>query len=384
LPWLALGVIPLLFYFFRTKFKKFPVLFAAHIVVLVAVKLIFNDSLHVNIYMFATIVYIVNSIVLRLKTTDFQDNALFLPVAAGIDAASLFLLKYLLGENAAGSQGYEHTIIIVFIAVFGMSMLKTYLESYINFLIVNRSSTGHIPAREIFSSGFMLAVLCVLFMMIFLLLTSGIGWLKSILHLAGTAVAAVLRVIFALIGSDDGEINVDDAVEGISAADFATAEESEPALIWQILTVVAFVAIVAVIVILLVKFIKKAYAFIKERMKYTGIEADNNSLSGVTDIREKCVDESNKRKKQTSLTKLFFDRLSPAEKIRRLYKKNILKLSADNADSLSGLMTMTADECGEVLNIPQMALIYDRARYSTKEPANEDVKAFKKAFKEKF
>jgi hypothetical protein len=136
-------------------------------------------------------------------------------------------------------------------------------------------------------------------------------------------------------------------------------------------------------VILLVKLILKAYSFIKERMKYTGITADNNSLSTVTDIREKCIDKDDKKRNPASLTKLLFERLSPTEKIRRLYKKNILKFSTANPDRTAGITTMTADEWGVELNIPQMALIYDSARYSSRESTNEDVKAFKEAFKVK-
>jgi hypothetical protein len=368
--WLFMGIIPILFYFFRTKIKTFPVLVLCHILTVVAVKAVLSNAEYTNVYMLAGIVYIVNSVALRLKTSDFQDLSFPMPVAVGISAASLFFLKYLWGGN-----WFEVKIIVAFIVVFGMSMLRTYLESYINFLIVNRSSTGHIPAKEIFTSGLFMAVLSAILMMLLMILTSGIGWLSTILGSVGAVVSAILRVLFSLMGTGESDIYVDDTQKDFSVSGIDPAD-SEPAMIWQILTVIAFIAIAFMFLYLLIMGIRKMYLYIKERMSYTGAAPDDGQLYSVRDVREKCTVDSKGSHDRLAIMKMLFDRLSPAEKIRQLYRKNILRYN--ESDIAPGLLT--ADEWGERLNIPEMSVIYDKARYSDMEISTEDVKMFRKSF----
>lgn len=371
LLWLAAGLLPLIFCFFREKINKFSLLAAAHVLAVIAVNILFSQSGYANVYVFAAICYVVYSFVIRFKGADFQDVSMPLTAAVGISAVSLFFLKYIW-------QGvsFETPVIIAFISVFGLSMLNIYLERYINFLAVNKSSSGHIPTGEIFRSGLFMAVLCVLLMMTVLLLTSGIGWLKAILNIVKTAAAALLKFLLSLIKSDTGNVYLEDSPKAVTNSDFFTAEESsEPALIWEILTAAAFIAVAIALIYLLIKGIKRLYAYIRERMAYLSPKTDADKLIEVNDIREKCS-EADSPKSRLSLKKLLFERLSPSEKIRQLYRKNILRY---NESDISPEL-LTADEWGERMNIPEMSAIYDRTRYSDMEISSEDVKMFRKSF----
>jgi hypothetical protein len=247
--WLAAGLIPLIFCFFREKINRFFLLAAAHVLVVIAVKFLFSASGYTNVYVLAAAGYVVYSFVIRLKGADFQDISMPLAVAVGICAVSLFFLKYIW-------QGvsFETPVIITFISVFGLSMLNIYIERYINFLAVNKSSSGHIPAKEIFRSGLFMAALCVLLMMAVLLITSGIGWLKAILDIIKSAAAIVLKFLLSLLKSDTGNAYLENSLQPITNSDFTeAAENTEPALIWEILTAAAFAAVAAALVYLLIK-----------------------------------------------------------------------------------------------------------------------------------
>lgn len=372
--WLLTGFIPLAFYLFRIKINNFIVLLISHFAVILAVRFLFLNAEGRSFYVLAAVAYAVYSIIVRMKSADFQDSRLPTTIAGGIAVLALVFLRYVLENNY-----FEMKIILTFIVSFGLSLLVTYLESYINFLIVNRSSTGHIPAREMFFSGSFMAVVCVLFMMALLLLTSGIGWFQVVVKGIRFITAAVLKFVLSIAGNETGEIYVDDThIEGAGLPDIYEAEE--PALIWQILMMLAVIALAAVIVYLLFCLIKKLFYFIRERMEYKGLESGSENLSSVKDVREKCRISGNGNKNEGFSLKGMI-RLSPGEKIRRLYKKHVLKcggltIRSDNKElqelDLKKPELMTAGEWGRVLDKPVMSEIYDKARYSDSECTSED------------
>ncbi|MCD7835120.1 MAG: DUF4129 domain-containing protein, partial [Lachnospiraceae bacterium] len=277
---------------------------------------------------------------------------------------------------------FDLQITVSFIITFALSLLVTYLESYINFIIVNRSSAGHIPAAEIFMSGSFMAVGCVVMFVLVLLATSGIGWLQTILKGAGSVVAAVLRIIFSMIGTDESSDFVDDThVEGGMASDIIY--DSEPALIWEILTVISVIFIAAAFIYLLFRTFKWLYLFIRERMQYKVPVGDDNSFEAVMEVREKYKAVEKSSGKNRNFLKNLFRNFSANEKIRRLYKKHVLKYSNDlqggrlkEAD-LNRPEFITAGEWGRALGKPVISEIYDRARYSDTECTTDDYKLMK-------
>lgn len=382
--WLLIGPVSFAFYFLRVNIKNFFVLLAAHMAVIWAVSFLFSGVGGASFYCLACVGYGIYSFILRMRSLDFQDGRIPMPLAAGIAAFSFYFINYILSDI-----DLELPIIMAFILSFGLSLLVTYLESYINFLIVNRSSTGHIPAREIFFSGSFMAVICVLLMMLLLLSTSGIGWLQVILSGIGRVVSAVLRVIFSLIGPDEHGIYVDDS--HIDSGTVTEIQQGEPALIWNILTVLATIALAAAAVWMAICIVKRAYAFIREQMAYKGIPSDDNELGSITDVREKCKTVARTGSPESPLFKNLLKRLSNAEKIRRLYKKSVLKYSEVIARSKNPRgesvpdkpERMTAGEWGSVLNKPDIAKIYDKARYSDSECTPEDYRLMKQIIAEK-
>lgn len=380
--WLMAGLVPLAFYLLRIRINNFFILLVSHLAVILAVRFIFSASGGTFVFAAASFAYAFYSFIVRMRSMDFQDGRLPMAVAAGIAVIALLFLKY-----AWNTDYYDMKIAVTFIISFGLSLLVTYLENYTNFLIVNRSTTGHIPAREIFFSGSFMAVACVLFMMLLLLLTSGIGWLQVILKNTGSVVSAILRVIFSMIGPDESGIYVDDTHtdNGVMPE---IQEPGEPAFIWKLLTVIAAIAISVLAVYLSFCMIKRIYLFIRGRMEYKGLDSADKALGSVKDVREKCRISEKDDINETSFFKNLLKRLSPGEKIRKLYKKYVLKYSHMVSDTVGAEADkhdlhrpelMTAGEWGRVSGNPDMAKLYDKARYSGGECTPEDYKLMKQA-----
>ena len=79
-----------------------------------------------------------------------------------------------------------------------------FLQSYEDFLTVNRLSTGKIPFQEIFRSGLHSTAAFVLLSGLLLLAVSQFAWLKPFLRLLRNGLAAILRFLFGLLPMDSG------------------------------------------------------------------------------------------------------------------------------------------------------------------------------------
>ena len=101
---------------------------------------------------------------------------------------------------------------------------------------------------------------------------------------------------------------------------------------------------------------------------------ENEELQTGIDIRETCVIEKNKKEAAD-----WFAFLKPREKVRKIYRKQVLKHKKDiiGENSSENLAYMTAEECCDKLSLEDLKLIYEKARYSAEEISAEDVKRIK-------
>jgi 16S rRNA C1402 (ribose-2'-O) methylase RsmI len=108
-------------------------------------------------------------------------------------------------------------------------------------------------------------------------------------------------------------------------------------------------------------------------------------LEGGVDIRESCDIEREERTVST-----WFGFLTPREKIRRIFKKQVWK----NKDKIVGMRSpdtleyLTAKECTDKISKGQAApeeltKLYEKVRYGHEEVGNDDVKRAKAAAKKR-
>lgn len=385
LLWMAMGLLPLLFYCFRVRFRHFSLLLAAHAAVclLLAIGLPCETNIANILYTLVGIGYTVYSLSVRLHQRNFQSTEIMMPVAVGFSAVSLFLL------HARSRSDWDFTFLMALIAVFGLYFCASYLKNFLHFLTVNENSTGHIPEREIFWSGSVLVLIFAGFSMLLLFLLSGVEWLKTILSVVKSVVAAILRFLLSLMPESPDVTVTPDTYSG-AGNDWQMPVEEESSLFWIILQYTITALVVIALAVMAVKALLQLIAFIRSRMRQQ-LEKVPAGASPVVDVREKCaIEKKDGRKGRIPL----FHNFSPREQIRRLYKKKLLSeknLSerTPGTHDTPELQLLTAREWEERLSRPDMerrpvmarpmAVIYEKARYSEEECDRKDVEQMRQA-----
>ena len=136
-----LGALPVFFlYYARKRCKHLSVLLLLHGLVLACFYIIpAANGVNRGIRLLVGAGFVIYSLWLRFRTEDFASDPLPLPLAAGIAFLCLFLQHY--QGNNVWDLYYRMSLILVFL----LYAVILFLQSYEDFLTVNRLSTGKIP-----------------------------------------------------------------------------------------------------------------------------------------------------------------------------------------------------------------------------------------------
>lgn len=365
--WL-LGALPVFFLsYVRKRCRHLPVLLLMHGVVL-TLFYVLPAANEVNrwIRLLVGTGFVVYSMWLRFRTEDFEAEPLPLPLAAGIALLCLFLQHY--QGTAAWDLYYRLSLILVLL----LYAVILFLQSYENFLAVNRLSTGKIPFREILHSGLHSTTSFVFLSGILLLAVSQFAWLKPFLQLMRSGLVMILRFLFALIptGSADPGVTPEQTITG---GDMPPVEAEDPFFLWELLEYAAMIALLVVCLFLVYRGIRKLVSFLRDRMQISFTEAFPGQQED-TDKREKLELSGDRPSSRTVKKRFSFLFPDAGQKIRRIYLKKISScgLAKDR------LAFYTARDAEKSLNSEGMASIYEKARYSGVPCTEEDVRQMKK------
>lgn len=376
LLWVICGLFPIALFFVRYYAEHLWFLFLCHALV-AACSLI----LPVSSGLFGRVIcilcaayYVIYSLILRLQENAAVYSTPIHPLAAlGASLVSNFIL-----HRQEGAPDWDHYYVFILIGVFACYAIIYYLRQYLKFLQVNRSSTGYLPAGEILRSGIGYVLPYTLFGAVVLVLSLNAEWLEPILQALKAGIMAVLRFIF---GHSSGE-----SMEEMIQTPEGTNKKFDPKAmglptegtfwLWEVLEYVAIVLFFCGAAFCIVKALIWFVKLVRYRF---GNKTDNNNFvlseEAVYDIHEKCgITKKDSGEKRVG----FFRQFSPAERIRRLYKKQVLSGGIE-VENKAELNCMTAKECSQKIRKPDMAVIYERTRYSDSEITSEDVKRMKTA-----
>ncbi len=392
LLWMICGLVPLLLYLLRCRLTKFVPFMAAHAGVVVMVFFFTSFSAHIPLEIFQTFQSPVNRVLfvmmalyftaysIYLKMKGEVENTVFsMPVAVGIAAVALYLQHY--QKNKEWDSYYIFAIIMVLALYF----VYRYLTEYLNFLVVNASSTGVLPEKEIFCSGLRLAMLYTFAGMLILVCTSQVTWLKAILGAFRDILCVIVQIIAWLIPDyTPKSTTLTQTAQEEQALMEPLPEPGGPALIWQILEVVAVLALLMGLLFVFFKLVVKLIAFIKKAMQRQ-VRTHNETISEVYDVREKCapIRKTDGRKKNSE----FVHFLDAKERIRRIYKKRVITYKPLSLEDTHKRQRRAYDpEKPELYTAREMQLemgadafaeIYEKARYSNAACNGQDVKRMK-------
>lgn len=375
LVWLLCGLIPPVFLLLRCSVKHLILFVLLHLAVVSAIIALVLMPQMLLIERIVCIVcalgYALYSLVQRLKNNTLYTGAIQLPFAVAISAFSALLQHY------QGTEGWEHYYLFSLIAEIALYFIIYYIEHYLDFLAMNNSSAGFLPAREMFHSGMGLVLLYTTLGTVLLLLGSQFEWVSGILQPIKVLLLRLLRFLFSLGGSEEQqtEIPVEEPVNtGMGAMPLPGGGESH--WIWKVLEFIVIAAFFLGSLCVVIFLIRKFIQVIRKYMHLQFSERTSQSEEDAFDFREKCELEKSADKERKSL----FSALSPKERIRKLYKKKVLQSAAGKAEEdRSRLGLYTAKEWEEKLETEGMAEIYQLARYSGREMTGAEVKKMKEA-----
>lgn len=372
LLWACCGTIPVICFLIRYFVQRFWLFSLCHGMVFVTVifctlPMNLADTL---LCVICGATYILLSFALRLKeSSEIYSDTIHPVTALLLSVAANYLL-----HKQESTPDWDSYYLFVLIGVLACYLIIYYLRHYLNFLLVNRSSTGYLPAKEILHSGIGFVLPYTLIGVLILVLSLNVTWLEPILHIIKAILKPILVFLIGLLpeGSESAEIL--SPLENMrSRQDDLGLPVGETFWLWQLLEYVALMLFFCGCIYVLIRTLKWVIRYIKgisiHKMDIVTGQAD------VFDVREKCSIEKKETGRQGDG---LFQRFTPAKRIRRLYKKRVLTGGIE-AESRESLNYRTAKECGKLLSLPDMAVLYDKARYSDKESTAEDVRQMKLA-----
>lgn len=376
LAWGLCSLFPFVFFLIRCAVSRLIPFVLLHLTA-AAVSLLVPTSFPAGkaVCVLCTLGYLLYSHTLRLKHEEVFSYGLHLPAGVGIAAFSAFFVRYL------EIKDWDNYYIIALIAAIALYFIIYYVEHYLEFLSVNESSAGFLPAAEMFHSGMGLVLIYTLLGAGILLLSSQFAWLSGILQPIKALLLRFLRFLFSGKADEPGEeieIPIIEELQG-NGEEMTLPEATEPFWLWKVLEFIAIVIFVCVICALVVLSLVKLFQLIRQYLNLH-LRKERVVEEGETcDFREKCELERNPERKRQSL----FGALSPHERIRKLYKKKLLSsaplLSEEDRNRMG---IYTAKEWERKLETKGMSELYEQARYSGCEMTGADVRRMKEACKQ--
>ena len=371
LLWELCSIFPLIMLIIRYKVNRFYVFALLHVGIVVFVLELnyITPSFRGGICVAVAFVYALLSLLMQKKGRLYSEP-IQLPVGVAVSAGAILLQHY------QGTDSWDAYYTITLIGTIALFFIIFYLQRYLDFLAVNQSSAGYLPASEMFRSGFGLTLGYTLLGAVVLFISTHFTWLSDILHYVKDFIIWILRFLFSNLPQDTS-----DEKEIIKEVVDAPMDEGLPGgepfwlweVLWQIVGFIMLIAIVIALAKLLIKFVLWLQAYlVKHRIKEDIQEED------AFDIREKCNLEKNTEKKKES----FLGSFSYRERIRKLYKKKLISASILMSEREKNRLAYdTAREWEGKLKTEGMAAIYEQARYSDHEVTGTDVKKMREACK---
>ena len=370
LPWIFCGLIPIACFLVRNFVQKFGIFLLCHGMVLAAVLLCTAplDLAGTILCVVCAAAYILHSFTLRLRenTAVFSDS--IHPVTALVVSAGA---NYLVHKQE-NMPDWDRYYLFLLIGVFACYLVIYYLKHYLNFLMVNKSSAGYLPAKEILHSGMGFVLPYTLFGVVILALSLNVEWLEPILDVIKAILRPILVFLIGLLpNGSETTAGLPPMGKAPSSSGGGELPMGESFWLWEVLEYAAFLLFFCGCAYVLVKAVRWFLTYVKGISGHK-IEIETGQ-EDVFDVRERCAIEKKKSgNKGTGLLQRFF----PAERIRRFYKKQILT-GEIRTESRESLNYMTARECSLILSLPEMADIYEKTRYSDREITAEDVRRMK-------
>lgn len=337
------------------------------------------------VYTAIGLIYAVYSIYVRVTPNRIVPGKKSVLGAAIVTIATFFFCDYVNSET-----GCVRVLWILFIWILGY-LLEKYLENFLFYVSMNRKSAGVMPEKSIFQSGAAMVGAYSGICALLLILCSRTPLLSRLSEMVRWIGIRILRLFFgflSLFGRESGE-TIQKAEEEVQQMEpmMEMGEIGEPSVLAEILNQVfitaaslAIIAGIVLFVVWLVRFLIRGFY---------GRKREKREI-----VREDFTEEEERLEifKKQRTVKLPFIGGTPAQRVRRIFKKTVLEVwQKEEEDNPAAICAKTARELtagpqkrGLMAGMEEgqekpeawdkLVSLYERARYTAEELTREDVK----------
>lgn len=380
-----MGLLPVFYYFVRKYCRRFAAFFLLHILPAALFLTFYQGDLIRKIWIvFVMALFIGISFDKKIHGGEMGINVIT-PVVFG----GFIWVMYLIDQKRGGvCAGFLLYVSVVFLTGY---LGYYFLGQFTHYIEMNNRTTENIPVGHVFWSSAVLAGVFSVFAGSVVIL----GADKELLDRIGAFIhRIVIRVLGYLMsffpkGGEEGEV-IEEILpdSGRPAMPWEKIETAEPFWLLEILEKLLGVIVMAALAVLLIWTIVRIVRFIREVFagKRTDLEIVEQSSE---DLVEKLSRHEKKagEKEKTALWEKAKKAISPEERIRRIYKKEVERKLAvfENKEELAASET-PREWCLKLFPEKEaaleFALLYEKARYGFRACGGEDVKRARKLAQE--
>ena len=379
--YLFLVAIPLFYYFLREKCKMFSVFLLFHLLPIVLVLLVYHADPGQKV--FAVLIEaacLVISFIRRLDKGNEPGMEAFMPSVAMAILVILYLVDAWQGKGNCGS--FLRQMIILYILGY---FIFYFIKQFLHYMDMNDRTTDNIPVQHIFYSAAALSSGFTVISAVIIAFASDWTLIDRIGQFIRNAFFRLLTVIFSLFPEGQEPVTESASEEEMEEILWGAEQLSQEGALFKAMDklISIFVAVLtcvllAAAVIGMVKLIKAAFAR-RQKKHLVSEETFSDQVEDLKPIEEK------KEKKRRSFLERIRESLSPEEKIRRIYRKTMLRQvpSWEGEKKAAILKKGTARECCMQFfpkasqEAQDLAGLYEKARYGNGICGQEDVRRAK-------
>lgn len=370
---LLLGIVPVYYYLLRLKAKRYVFFILLHFVPFFLLPLCKKSLILILVTAAILIFYFVYSIKTKIAPVNVE-NPFIGPIAGVCCIAVCFFFHEKYGK--VNISNYYTIAFFVFLLVY---FLYYFMDNYVWFVNVQKNSVDNISEQSLWIGGLKQLLVFLSVASVCMLCLMNFEWLSFVVSKIGQFLVLLLRALFSLIRLKEPKESTmyDEQTPRSTDGGFLSMNHNGTAPIWLILEKIAIVATILLLAWLLFYGLRNFFRYLRKSFYQSKSPKTELFFEG-TDIREQCeiIQTENYLKKLFALK-------SNRDAARKIYKKFIIKhkqtLIGDlNKDYLSPL---TAGECCEKLECPEVQKLYEKVRYSEEKISSADVKALKEKTK---
>lgn len=367
LIWLGIGFLPFVLSKLKRICKYRVIRYFMYLSVLLAVYMIPTPHIaYTFFHLIATAYYFV---ITELYDWSVADSSEYKPIPIVV----MMIMSFVVVLIFQIIHFYEYQLSTIYILVWNVILycVASYVNKYAKFLELHRHSVGYMPVRTILVSGIWSMLGFASILSVIALIVANMGRMEDVLGYVRTFIAFVSSKIRKLIkkffsGVEQEQGTSESFTDGIMG-NITLENVKEGYSVWDIVLLVLFGIIMLFV---LYRVIRAVIAFLNNLygvMRYEESKIQRESIAEECDVIEK-LDVHRKER--------FFEIRTPAQKIRRRFKRKVISEEKKimDADKRGRMELYTARECSHIIENDDMGKLYEKARYSPYECTSEDVK----------